>query len=286
MNIHFNHLYLVLPDRAYRTILTSDFLQTAFPGIERRVTRTADGDHWSGAYFYTQENYLEFFPASAGFWQADESAEGWGGVAFSVDEPGGAAELARQIEREFHYSPYYILRDLQVNDEAVPWFHYVRIAEKVGLPSFDSWVMEYTPEIFAFKGLEVPASGALTRQAYLSQWNQPRPNKIGLSQPVFSKVIAAELRMKGEHARRFADMLELLGYTKTDDGEALTLSGPNGTGEMSLRLLAEEPAANRYRVRSVTMALAREMQPVSFVFAPGSRLDIHDNGTAQWCFGG
>ena len=59
--VFFNHLYVVLDDKTYRAIMGSDFLQIAFPGKEKRATLTAAGETWSGAYFYCQDNYLEFF---------------------------------------------------------------------------------------------------------------------------------------------------------------------------------------------------------------------------------
>ncbi len=282
MNLHLNHLYLVLPDRVYRTILTSDFLQTAFPGVERRVTQTVAGERWSGAYFYTRENYIELFPASAGFWQ-EEAADGWGGLAFSVDEPGGMGAAAAAIESKFGYAPFRTLRELQVGADTVDWFHYVRIAESLNLPSFDSWIMEYTPAIFQFKGLPVPESGLLTREAYLSQWNQPRPKKIGQGLPAFRRISEITLRMGQEYAEKYAAVLTYFGYAQSREGDTLLLRHPQD--EITLRFLPEEPTEHKYRIRSITLELARPILPVLFVFAPGSQLEIKENGTAEWRFG-
>ena len=162
--INFNHLYVVLDDKTYRAIQASDFLCIAFPGMERRSTGTAAGETWTGTYFYCQDNYLELFGASTGKHWTPRAAEGWAGLAFSSDQPGGAAAVRQRLEEAFGYAPYTKLRQLKAGARTINWFHYVRLAESLGLESFDAWVMEYHPDIFAHKGLVIPPTGELTRQ--------------------------------------------------------------------------------------------------------------------------
>ena len=169
--VFFNHLYVVLDDKTYRAIQASDFLRSAFPGAEQRATRTAAGETWVGTYFYCQDNYLEFFGESASkHWQIGAQA-GWAGLAFSTDEAGGAPAVREALRQAFSYEPFFELRQLTTG-KTINWFYQVRIAELLGLGSFESWMMEYHPDIFAYKGIDTGPGGKLTRMAYLSAWNQ------------------------------------------------------------------------------------------------------------------
>lgn len=286
--IHFNHLYIVLDDKTYRAIQASDFLCIAFPGLERRSTRTAAGETWSGTYFYCQDNYLELFGESTGRHWTHRAAAGWAGLAFSVDHPGGAAAVKQSIQETFGYTPYNELRQLKTADKTVNWFHYVRLAEALGVDSFDAWVMEYHPDIFAHKGLPIPPSGQLTRQAYLAPWNQdPRSPQDCTGRrdgPVFSRVIGATLTMGPQVAGRFSQVLQALGFTLAQETGQVTLS-TNGF-DLTIRVQSRDAAPSGYRLSSLRLAMARpSVAPATFVFAPGSRLILNDQLTAEWLFG-
>jgi hypothetical protein len=286
--IFFNHLYIVLDDKTYRAIQASDFLCIAFPGMERRSTRTAAGEAWSGTYFYCQDNYLELFGESTGRHWTPRAAEGWAGLAFSADRLGGAAAVQRRIEEEFGYAPYHELRQLETASKTVNWFHYVRLAETLGLESFDAWVMEYHPDIFAHKGLDIPASGELTREAYLAPWNaDPRsPQACGSRRegPVFSRVTGATLTMGPGAAGRFSQVLQALGFAQAQETGQVTLSA-NGFA-VTIRIHSEDGAPPGYRLSSLRLAMARpSVAPTTFVFAPGSRLILNSDLTAEWLFG-
>ena len=277
--VYFNHLYLVLKDSTYRAILGSDFLRTAFSGMERRTTYTTTGEWWSGAYYYGDHNYLEIFGAAAGHWIGG-AQEGWAGLAFSVDEPGGAEAVRQAVQAELGYQPGFRLRQLQVSDQAVNWFYLTQLAEQLGLNSFDSWVMEYHPDIFDYKGIPHIPGEALTRQAYLSPWSSaPRSDR---SQLVFSHITEVTLRMAPESANTFARVLNLLGYTQTSEDGVLVLAA-HGT---RLRFIPEEPVGKHYRVQSLRLAMLRpSVKPMTFMFAPGSRLVLGEDDQAEWFFG-
>ena len=181
--VYFNHLYVVLDDKTYRAIQGSDFLQIAFPGKEKRSTRTAAGETWSGTYFYCQDNYVEFFgsgngpvtgkPSRGGHWQSG-AQEGWAGLAFSTDRPGGAAAVRQTLKKAYGYDPFHELRQMHAGEQVIDWFYQVRLAERLGMGSFEAWVMEYHPDVFAHKSIPIPEDGNLTRLAYLSPWNKNR----------------------------------------------------------------------------------------------------------------
>ncbi len=339
--VYFNHLYVVLDDKTYRAIQGSDFLQIAFPGKEKRSTLTAAGETWSGTYFYCQDNYLEFFgsgngpvtgsASQSGHWQAG-AQEGWAGLAFSTDQPGGVNAIRQALRGAFGYEPFYELRKMQAGDKTINWFYHVKLAEPLGLGSFDSWVMEYHPDVFAYKGIPLPPAGELSRLAYLSPWNKPRepmkekePVKSSgakaavtgeepgsaqtpaapksesgsrtparstprtaasrpepLPQPVFSRVTGATLHIDAHRAERFARILALLGYTKSDQDKALTLTAHGFT----LRILPEDAGPAGYRLSSLCLAMSRpSVAPMTFVFAPGSKLVLNEDQTAVWEFG-
>lgn len=315
----FNHLYVVLDDKTYRAIVASDFLRVAFPGVERRTTHTAAGETWSGAYFYGQDNYLEFFgsgsspisgtPTQSGHWEPG-AQEGWAGLAFSTDTPGGAAQVLQALRDTFHYEPSNELRGLQAGERTIHWFTTLKLAERLGLGSFDAWLMEYHPEIFAHKNIPIPESGKLTTAAYLSQWNtrtapppaepvkhptavrggrhaslskeQPDRKKLPTPPPVFTRVIAATLHLDERRAERLAEVLELLGYARATEDDALVLAAHGFT----LRIRPEETAPSGYRLSTLRLSLARpSVAPMTFVFAAHSRLTLNEDLTADWFFG-
>lgn len=336
--IFFNHLYVVLDDKTYRAIQGSDFLQIAFPGKERRSTLTAVGETWSGTYFYCQDNYLEFFGSGngpvtgkasrGGHWQSG-AQEGWAGLAFSTDRPGGVAAVTRALQKAYQSEPFHELRQMRSGDQATNWFYQVKVAEPLRLGSFDSWVMEYHPDIFAFKNIPLPASGELTREAYLSPWNKDRlpmkesstnpalspdhevpqgepgspaaRNTISAARtpsrsspraaplrtsspalPVFSHVIGATLHLNQRLAERFAKTMIILGYTKSVLGDGLALSAHGFT----LNILPEMSGPSGYRISALRLAMSRpSVAPMTFVFAPGSKLVLNEDLTADWVFG-
>lgn len=315
--IYFNHLYVVLDDKTYRAVQGSDFLRIAFPGTEHRSTLTAAGETWSGTYFYCQDNYLEFFGSGngpvtgaasrGGHWQPG-AQEGWAGLAFSVDQPGGTDAVRQRLHEQFSYEPFCELRQLQTRDSLVNWFYNLKLDERLGLGSFDSWLMEYHADIFTHKGIPIPPSGALTRLAYLSPWNKPRlptnpaepatptpatqrgtpargtgnriPGSPGAA--VFTRVTGVTLHMETRRAERYAEILALLGYARSEGPEVITLSAHGFT----LEIRPEEAAPEGYRLSSLRLAMARpSVAPMTFVFAPRSKLVLRENLTAEWVFG-
>lgn len=307
--IYFNHLYIVLDDKTYRAVQGSAFLQTAFPGYERRATLTASGESWAGSYFYCQDNYLELFGESAGrHWHPGAQA-GWAGIAFSSDQPGGVRAVRDAFNAAFHHEPFNELRQVRIGDKTINWFYHVKLAERLGLGSFDSWVMEYHPDIFNHKGISLPSNGGLTRQAYLSPWNQkhavdplpiaapppappsgesgPGEDKTAGSKPVsgtpvFTRITGATIHLDERRAERYAEILTLLGYQRSESGGALDLSAHGFT--LQIRPESDGPAG--YRLSSLRLAMARpSVAPMTFIFAPGARLDLREDLTAELCFG-
>lgn len=307
--IYFNHLYIVLDDKTYRAIQDSAFLQTAFPGFERRATLTASGESWAGSYFYCQDNYLELFGESAGrHWHPGAQA-GWAGIAFSSDQPGGVRAVRDALNAAFHHEPFNELRQVRTGDKTINWFYHVKLADRLGLGSFDSWVMEYHPDIFKQKGIPLPSGGRLTRQAYLSPWNQeravdPLPPSAPQSAPpsgesdpdgdrpagsasvsgapVFTRITGATIHLDERRAERYAEILTLLGYQRSGSAGALDLSAHGFT----LQIRPESGAPAGYRLSSLRLAMARpSVAPMTFVFAAGSRLDLREDLSAEWCFG-
>jgi hypothetical protein len=344
--IFFNHLYVVLDDKTYHAIIGSDFLQIAFPGKEKRATLTAAGETWSGTYFYCQDNYLEFFGSGngpvtgkasrSGHWQSG-AQEGWAGLAFSADRIGGVAAVRQALQEKLGYEPFYELRQMHAREKIINWFYQVKLAEQLGLGSFEAWVMEYHPDVFAHKGIALPENGELSRMAYLSPWNKNRTvlsdssvNKMETEissahsasasddesdsahlpsarkmesgsrtplrttprtrvlrpeaprPPVFSRVIGATLHLDHSRAERFASVLELFGYAKHEEDGIFSLAAHGFT----LRILPEEAGPDGFRISSLRLSMARpSVAPMTFVFAPGSRLILNEDMTADWQFG-
>lgn len=320
--VAFNHLYIVLDDKTYHSIIHSEYLQVAFPGKERRSTLTAAGEAWSGTYFYCQDSYVEFFGSTAsraggitshdGHWQPG-AQEGWAGLAFSTSRHGGASGIRERIRQDFRYEPYMELRQLNAGQKTVNWFTMVSLAEPLSLGSFDSWLMEYHPDIYAHKGLAFPEDGELTVRSYLAQWNQRRVPLVPapaekdrqdagipwrgskpkekekaaaisppVADPVFTNITGAAIHMDTQRAARYAKILSLLGFTMQEEKNALLLTANNFT----LRICPEEGAPPGYRLSSLRLSMGRpSIAPMTFVFAPRSRLVLNDDLTADWYFG-
>lgn len=280
--VFFNHLYVVLDDKTYRAIQASDFLLTAFPGVERRATRTAAGETWSGTYYYGRDNYLELFGQSTSQHWFPNASSGWAGLAFSTDAPGGVEAVKERVQSMLGYEPFHELRRLIAPDKTVNWFYHVKLAERLGLESFDSWVMEYHPEIFAHKAISLPPSANPTREAYLSGWNRPDNRK---SSPVFNRVIGATMNLDERRAGKFGQILQALGYEQKVETGQVVLSA-NGFS-LTIRITPGEAAPPGYRISCIKLEMARpSVAPMTFVFAPGSRLVLKEDMTAEWCFGG
>jgi len=279
MKITLNHIYLVLLDKTYRSVTGSDFLRTAFPGMERRTTLTAAGESWFGTYYYGFDNYLEFFSDWAGHW-IPQAEEGWGGLAFSSDEPGGVETVQALLRENFGYEPYRTLRQFQ---DGSNWFHYVSLAETVGQDSLDAWVMEYHPDIFAQRSLPVGPNGELKTEDYLSAWNQPRKPVPGtvIQQPVFKRIINIDVCLQESAAAKLARILALLGYAHEARGHDHILSAHGTT-----LCLSSPTDAGCYTIRSLKLEMTRpSVSPATFVFSPGSRLTLNEDLTADWFFG-
>jgi hypothetical protein len=285
-NVYFNHLYVVLNDKTYRAIQASDFLRTAFSGMERRSTLTAAGESWTGTYYYTRENYLEFFGESTGRFWKPSAQEGWAGLAFSTDQKGGAEAVRQRIESVFGYQPFQELRQLHTGEKKINWFYCVGLAEKLGLESFDSWVMEYHTDIFAHKGIELPEFGEPTRQAYLSPWNKESAiqNTSALRRPrVFNRLIGATIVMDPGKGALFSQVLQALGYQERKETGQVTLAAHGF--ELTVRLNGGDGGPG-YRLQSLCLEMDRpSVAPMTFVFAPGSRLVLREDMRAEWIFG-
>jgi hypothetical protein len=280
--VFFNHLFLVIDDKTYRAIQASDFLRIAFPGVEQRSTRTAAGENWVGTYYYCRDNYLEFFGASTGKHWQPAAQQGWAGLAFSVDQPGTIGAVKERVQAVLGTEPYSELRRLSLPDKNVNWFHQVRLAETLGLDSFESWVMEYHRDIFKHKGIALPPSADPARQAYLSPWNQPRTSP---PDPVFRRVIGATITMDDARARKFSQVLQALGYIEKEETGQIVLAAQNFT--LAIRIHSEDGAPPGYRLSSIQLEMSRpSVAPMTFVFAPCSRLVLHENLTADWYFWG
>jgi hypothetical protein len=284
--VFFNHLYVVLDDKTYRAIQASDFLRTAFSGMERRSTLTAAGETWTGTYYYTQDNYLEFFGESTGKFWMPAAQEGWAGLAFSTDQAGGVAAVRQRIESVFGYQPFSELRQINTGEKKINWFHQVKLAEQLGLESFDAWVMEYHPDIFAHKGIPLPESGSPTRHAYLSPWNKARDSKkesiLGRAR-VFNRLSGATIMMEPNKGAQFSRVMQALGYAERKESGQLTLSAHGF--DLTIRLQGGDGGPS-YRLVSLCLEMDRpSIAPMTFVFAPGSRLILGENLRAEWTFG-
>jgi hypothetical protein len=287
--VFFNHLYIVLDDKTYRAIQASDFLRSAFPGYETRSTLTAAGETWSGTYYYCQDNYLEFFGESTGKHWRTFAKGGWAGLAFSTDRPGGAEAVRKVVMDTFGYQPFNELRKLNLGGKMVNWFYHTRLAEQLGMDSFDSWVMEYHPDIFGLKGIPLPVSGELTRRAYLSPWNQENSTSVRRekrrSAPVFSRVLGATINMDGPRCELYSQILQALGYSLKEESGQVLLQAHGFS--LTIRIQSEDATPPGYRLSSLLLEMVRpSVAPITFVFAPGSRLTLNEDLTAEWQFSG
>jgi hypothetical protein len=132
----FDHVYAVVDASTADDISRCDYLH----GFGRFVVGTtlADGETWTGRYLFGRRTYVELFgPTDL---DGPDGTEGSTGLGLSTHDRGGLANLYDRL-KDAATSLEMKRRNLQEDDQAVPWFDYLASSEPA--EALSVWVMEY-----------------------------------------------------------------------------------------------------------------------------------------------
>jgi hypothetical protein len=164
--VYLNHLYLVLDEQTYRDVTDSGFMRGEFANFEERTTVSQDGKSWTGAYFYGEQTYIEFFLAGRDpQFKSNES-----GLGFGVEQAGAAEIYYNRLKERFGAQAEKGLITQKINDRDIAWFHDAYVNYKDDKQTFFDWLMEYEKDFLKkfYPDLK-PAEDGITRRQNLAR---------------------------------------------------------------------------------------------------------------------
>jgi Family of unknown function (DUF5829) len=261
--IFLNHFFLTLDKPTFQAVKAQDWLRTALAPFEERTTKRNDTTY-TGIYFYGRNTYFEFFEEGS----EPGKVKGASGIAFGVESPGAARQLANIL-------PDQTLITRQVEGMDAPWFHSASPAGVKREDFFRSWVMEYHAEFLEqwHPKLAPENPSALRRRAVLDRYVAKIGEWHHRNDFLLKDVVAIEVNLPPDRAAPFKTLLDAFDYQRTGS----TATGP----EIRITVNANRPPMG---IRSVTFSLQRSV-PSDFELSIGSsKLLLSARGQAVWTF--
>jgi hypothetical protein len=266
-----DHLVLVLDAETYAAAAASELLRDEFAAFEQRAITTGDAETWTGTYLYGEHTYLELFAPCRAVGRADSV-----GLAFSVEESGGAERIANRLRTETGAPVASSVRTVRLGEETIPWFHYVRVEYHNPGRHVSTWVMEYHAAFAAFLAARkggAPIAGNLTRRdALAARFSSTR---------LLRDVVGVTLALDDVESDRLRRQLLAFGYVVSQVGDGHIASGPD------VRIALVPASGGRRGVMAIELALLRRKSGrTRYELGPRSVLTFHDDLTATWVWSG
>ncbi len=276
MEFPLNHCFLVIDSEAYAALKESRFLREEFAAVEERTTIAGPAMSWSGFYLYGTSTYFEFFDVNDSVFTSDRPI----GLAFGGDEAGGVLEGCRRIEAALHSKVATELRVRNTDGVDLPWFHTTPMRFDGPVIPLYAWVMEYHRDFLTHWHPEVSrGESGISRRAVLDRY---RSFVAGTGATrLLGDLVGMRLGLSREESRRFALLLEALGYSVRPTPAGWAARGP----DIELRVEPEEE--RRSEVRELTFRLDRAPgKPSMHHFGASTSLEVRSDATARWTFVG
>jgi len=268
-NVYFNHMWVAIDTRDFDMIRKSEFINSDFGVTDFHSSKTESGDAWSGIYFYGTNNYIEFLDE-----QAQHIKTGSGGLGFSVDEVGELKQLKKKLHGTFGKHVHARSQTKLDGDNHIKWYQSIFVNDEVHFEdtTLYYWVLEYEKEIFEYEGIGLdPGSKNLTREMYLSQWEDERKDKL------FQQVTGVTIDLHHREYETFSRFLNTVGFQKNDRN---SYRGPEG-----FEIILEELDLNTPTITSIRMKLQNPVESDRILdFGSNTSLKLNANGTAEWVF--
>lgn len=227
---------------------------------------------------FGKNTLVEIFPNAFG---GNDTFKGVSaGVIFSFDRV-GQTEVARQRLTDCGISfegelVERIVRSASGQTDHLPWYVFTRpnMGEKSTAALF---FHELTPAYFARIGAKCDAEGRQNRSDHFdAALKRPHsPNHL------MQDIVGVTIRLARRHIDHAAGILTAFGYSKSVDGDVVSLRGP--TGEIKFVADDSAPGAVELKIR-----LSRPMPGRRFEFSPSSSLVLSplgaDDHFATWTF--
>jgi hypothetical protein len=137
--VYLNHLYRVLDEQTYNDIIKSDFMRGEFANFEERTSVSNNGKTWTGAYFYGEQTYIEFFmDGKFPQFKTNES-----GIGFGVEETGARDIYYNRLKEKLDEQADKGLITQKIGGKDIAWFYDAGVTYKDDNQTFFDWLMEY-----------------------------------------------------------------------------------------------------------------------------------------------
>lgn len=264
--VYLNHLYLVLDEKTYRDITNSDFMRREFANFEERTTVSQDGKSWTGAYFYGEKTYIEFFLAGRDpQFKSNES-----GMGFGVEQAGAAEIYYSRLKEKFGAQAEKGLITKKINGQDIAWFHDAYVNYKDDKQTFFDWLMEYEKDYLKkfYPDLK-PAEDGITRRQNLARSFK--------SERLFKNVREVTIALNETERDRLVKELEAFNY-KIEQKKNETVA----TGQDIKFFINPNATANGIIKVKIDLTRKRQGQK-TYQFGAKSILKF-ENKTAIWLF--
>lgn len=213
VSVFLTHFYVALDQPTYVAMRKSPEIAALAAVEEKHVT--AGSESWTGFYVTGRQTYMEFFAAAA---LQKDMRVGDCGLALTVEESGGVAEVADRLRTRFGDKVEVDTTPANTDIGMVPWFQSADLKTD-GPQVLSTWFMEIDPGFLAAIHPGATIEHPLSRQQYLS-WTF-------LPDHPLDDVVALTLRLNTADRSQLAAELELAGWKVSTAKSGFVAIGPD-----------------------------------------------------------
>jgi Family of unknown function (DUF5829) len=255
--VFLTHFYVALDQPTYDAMLKSPEIAALAAVDEKHVT--AGSESWTGLYVTGRQTYMEFFAAGA---LQQDMQTGDCGLALTVEESGGVAEIANRLRSRFGDKVETDTTPAKTDTGMVPWFQSADLKTDGSHQVLSTWFMEIDPGFLAAIHPGAAIEHPLSRQQYMS-WKF-------LPDHMLDDVVALTLRLKKIDRSQLAAELELAGWKVSKVKSGFLATGPDIKVTIA-------PATEREGIQLVEMRLRMPVPNQEILLGTAK---LHLEGTA------